>query len=277
VVGGVAAPVLQPTRRKQMSERFVALRLLRSRKVVLSCLLYTLLGMCVSAMSDVLPLWALLPIDQGGFSFDSTEMGLLILAGAPVQILLQVFVFSRLVKRLGFLRTFQATMTWVGVWVFFMPFVHELASTNVAATWAVLSIAWTSISSVWMMAFTATFGLVNNSTLARDRGSANGLSQTMVAVGRIIGPVMGGNLFAWSASGARAWPLDFHFVFHFVGLIFLASAALGFALPRSIDHKLETVEGESQTSLLTATTDAEDDRSDVHDKPEPDQFRKESK
>ena len=255
VVGGARA-VSPPTRLKPASERFVALRLMRSRKVVLSCLLYTLLGMCVSAMSDVLPLWALLPLDEGGFSFDSTEMGLLVLAGAPVHILLQLFVFSRLVKRMGFLRTFQATMTWVGVWVFFLPFVHELASSNVATTWAVLSISWASISSVWMMAFTATFGLVNNSVTQRDRGSANGLSQTMVAVGRIVGPILGGNLFAWSASGGHAWPFDFHFVFHFVGLIFLASAAIAFALPRSIDRKLETIEAESSL-LSVADADAQ--------------------
>lgn len=247
--GGRGAPQT-PSRRKPLKERFVALQLMRSRKVMVSCLLYTLLGMCVSALSDVLPLWALLPLDGGGFGFDSTQMGLLVLAGAPVQILLQAFVFDRLVRRFGFLRTFQGSVTWVGAWVFFIPFVHELASNNVAATWAALSISWAAISSVWMMSFTSTFGFVNNSVLSRHRGSANGLSQTMVAIGRIIGPILGGNLFAWSASTKRSWPFDYHFVFHVVGLIFLSTAALAFLLPRSIDRKLETVLAEEQAAAL---------------------------
>lgn len=248
--GKMAPPRTTPSRRKPLTERVVALQLLRSRKVVLSCVLYTLLGLCVSALSDVLPLWALLPLDGGGFAFDSTEMGLLVLAGAPVQILLQAFVFDRLVRRFGFLRTFQGSMTWVGAWVFFIPFVHELASNNVAATWAALSISWAAISSVWMMSFTSTFGFVNNSVLARHRGSANGLSQTMVALGRIVGPILGGNIFAWSVSGGHSWPIDYHFVFHLVGLMFLGTAALAFLLPRSIDRKLETVLAEEQAASL---------------------------
>jgi MFS family permease len=237
-------------------DRFLAVQLLRSKKVMVSCILYTLLGMSVSALSEVLPLWALLPIAEGGFSMDSTEIGFLLLIGAPLQLIGQVFVFDRAVRRFGFLRTFQLAMTWVGLWVFLMPFAHEMASDNVYATWAVLAISWAMVSAVWMFAFTATFGLINNSTLAKNRGTANGLSQSMVAIGRIVGPIFGGNTFAWSASGGHSWPFDFHFVFHLIGITMWFTAGLAFILPKSIDRKLETVLAEEQqqqqeTSLLS--------------------------
>jgi MFS family permease len=257
------APPPAAPKKKQKLDRFLAVQLLRSKKVMVSCILYTLLGMCVSALSEVLPLWALLPIAEGGFSMDSTEIGFLLLIGAPLQLIGQVFVFDRAVRRFGFLRTFQLAMTWVGLWVFLMPFAHEMASDNVYATWAVLAISWAMVSAVWMFAFTATFGLINNSTLAKNRGTANGLSQSMVAIGRIVGPIFGGNTFAWSASGGHSWPFDFHFVFHLIGITMWITAGLAFILPKSIDRKLETVlaeeEAQNHAALLANDVLAHED------------------
>lgn len=36
------------------------------------------------------------------------------------------------------------------------------------------------------------------------RGSVNGISQSLVAVGRSVGPVLGSILFAWSASNGKS-------------------------------------------------------------------------
>lgn len=36
------------------------------------------------------------------------------------------------------------------------------------------------------------------------RGSVNGISQSLVAVGRSVGPVLGSVLFAWSASSGKS-------------------------------------------------------------------------
>ena len=42
--------------------------------------------------------------------------------------------------------------------------------------------------------------MVNNSALPETRGLVNGISQSLVAVARSIGPTNGALLFAWSES-----------------------------------------------------------------------------
>ena len=45
---------------------------------------------------------------------------------------------------------------------------------------------------------TCTMVMINNSTLPGTRGTINGVSQSMVAILRAIGPTVGANLFYWS-------------------------------------------------------------------------------
>lgn len=44
-------------------------------------------------------------------------------------------------------------------------------------------------------------------------GLANGISQSMVALTRAVGPALGSVLLAWSIGAALPFPLDYHFVF----------------------------------------------------------------
>ena len=48
--------------------------------------------------------------------------------------------------------------------------------------------------------FTSIMVMVNNSALPETRGLVNGISQSLVAVARSIGPTNGALLFAWSES-----------------------------------------------------------------------------
>lgn len=43
------------------------------------------------------------------------------------------------------------------------------------------------------------------------RGSVNGISQSLVAIGRSVGPVLGSVLFAWSASSGK-WLKSYMYV-----------------------------------------------------------------
>jgi hypothetical protein len=52
----------------------------------------------------------------------------------------------------------------------------------------------------------AVFIFVNNSCLSSQRASANGIAQSLVSIGRIIGPLVGGMAFAWYA---MCFPLRF--------------------------------------------------------------------
>lgn len=110
------------------------------------------------------------------------------------------------------------------------------------------------LGSVWMWSFTATFIFINNSAMSRQRGTrlsrlvraapharatatANGIGQSLVSIGRIIGPLVGGSMFAATASSALPWPLDYHFAFHAAGVMYVVIVGMSFALDDSIEKK----------------------------------------
>jgi MFS family permease len=231
-------------RRRSLKERSMLWRLLRSRTTVVPVLLYMLLGTCASTLQEVWPLWALLPLAEGGFNMGSSEVGLLLVVGSPVQMIGQLVVFPRVTKRFGFLRTFRCATLFVGVMAFVTPFCNVAASSTVA-TWIVVGLLWSSVSSVWMFSFTSIFALINNGCRRRERGAANGIGQTLVSVGRSVGPLFGGIIFAWSASTGHAFPFDYHFSFFLLGVLFALTAALSLVLPKSIDKRMVEVDEET--------------------------------
>lgn len=242
-------------RRRSLKERSMLWRLMRSRTTVVPVLLYMLLGTCASTLQEVWPLWALLPLAEGGFNMGSSEVGLLLVVGSPVQMIGQLVVFPRVTKRFGFLRTFQCATLFVGVMAFITPFCNVAASSTVA-TWIVVGLLWSSVSSVWMFSFTSIFALINNGCRRRERGAANGIGQTLVSVGRSVGPLFGGIIFAWSASTGQSFPLDYHFTFFLLGVMFALTAAFSLVLPKSIDKRMVEIDEETsdQIELMPANS-----------------------
>ncbi|XP_035687825.1 proteoglycan 4-like isoform X1 [Branchiostoma floridae] len=88
-------------------------------------------------------------------------------------------------------------------------------------------------------AFTAVMVMIGNSALPAFRGSTNGIAQSMTVLVRLLGPLVFGNLFAWSSDNGLPWPLSYHLSFNMVGLLSLLAAFLCTRLPDSINCKRE--------------------------------------
>ena len=61
--------------------------------------------------------------------------------------------------------------------------------------------------------FSSVFALIANSVQPDVLGSVNGLGQMLVALFRMIGPVVAGPVYFWSINppyeGVRAWPFNY--------------------------------------------------------------------
>ncbi|XP_065901214.1 uncharacterized protein [Dysidea avara] len=88
-----------------------------------------------------------------------------------------------------------------------------------------------------LTSFTSVFVLVGNSALPATRGTVNGIGQSLVAIGRSTGPLIGAPLFAWSEGNGHGWPLNHHFMFDLTTLIAIFIILISFGLPKSSEKK----------------------------------------
>jgi hypothetical protein len=105
--------------------------------------------------------------------------------------------------------------------------------------WAIVLVSLSLVIFGRISGFTCLMVMINNSAVIKVRGSVNGISQSLVALSRALGPTVGSLLFAWSENNGLPWPLNYHLVFM---LCFIASIGLvlfSFVLPKSIEKKRE--------------------------------------
>ena len=95
--------------------------------------------------------------------------------------------------------------------------------------------------------FTASSIVSNNAITATERGSYIGLQQTVSCIGRMIGPLVAGPLFAWSLLNATGdadrdlsyFPFNHFFVFLILSAVSLICSFVAFAMPKSIQRPRE--------------------------------------
>ena len=87
-----------------------------------------------------------------------------------------------------------------------------------------------------MTAFTCVFVLISNASTVSNRGTVNGLGQSLASIGRTVGPVFGGNTIAWSMSQNGAYPINWMFTWHLVALLTFVLILEVRMLPESVNH-----------------------------------------
>ncbi|XP_078692924.1 uncharacterized protein LOC144922756 isoform X2 [Branchiostoma floridae x Branchiostoma belcheri] len=109
--------------------------------------------------------------------------------------------------------------------------------------------------------------MVGNAGVQSNRGTVNGIAQTLAALSRLVGPAVSANLFAWTTDNGLPWPLDHHLSFYLVAVLCILVAVLCASLPASSnlpradsltlsegeDEREEDQEEEEEEKLKTAS------------------------
>ena len=230
------------------------------RAVGISTALYGLLAFITVIAQEVLPLYLLTSPKDGGLNLSLQDIGIVILYCAPVQISAQVFLFPLLSKRFGYANVYKSGLTLYSMLVLIVPELPRFSAARPEpggggadislrsgradmCSWLcewihsplfAPGLLFAATQAAAVLSFTSTFVLINNSCPPFERGTANGLGQTYAALGRALGPAVGGALFAWSEASGRRWPFDYHFVWYVDAVVCACALALSTQLPRSV-------------------------------------------
>jgi MFS family permease len=234
-------------------------QVMRRRGVVLAVSSYGLLCMAYILYDETIPLFLKLHRDEGGFSFDSGQIGTLISISAGAMLIFTNVILPKFASKskqwlyeIGLLGAIPLTLCW--------PLIAILNSNILLRSHSLNSTAYLLI--IWFLliatnickyvcsccSFTAVIIQVNHSVENEYLGRVNGLGQSLASLARAIGPALGGML--WSVS------TRIHFVFlNFLVtiVIFLFCIYLNRLLPPSIDFKKKSKGSHHQLSQLSSS------------------------
>eukprot|EP00475_Leptophrys_vorax_P027022 TRINITY_DN3847_c0_g1_i1.p1 TRINITY_DN3847_c0_g1~~TRINITY_DN3847_c0_g1_i1.p1 ORF type:complete len:586 (+),score=100.70 TRINITY_DN3847_c0_g1_i1:155-1912(+) len=225
--------------------------------------LFVLISFVSTFLEELLSLWLASPVALGGFSLNSSQIGLLLTLSAPVPLVFQSFFFSKCIVFMGYKLTFARSMILAGCMAFILPYCSQVYRQNgqFDGSFAFL----TSTFGIFLIgrfyAFAAVYALINNSCEAQ-RGAVNGFAQSLSAGGRIGASALGTTLLTLT-SGVSNSVSDYHLVFNITCVMCLITAAIDYSLPDSINHKpkknqlsskLKDGTGEISNSSLAASS-----------------------
>jgi hypothetical protein len=208
----------------------------RTRAPLLSCILYSLLGLVTIAYQEIIPLWALLPVEKKGLAFDPSQIGLLGLVSGFVIGFLQITVMALILRKCGALWAFRFAALIVFPSFPFYPEISLLANGNRVLMWLLLILVFFIRFSCTECMYTCTNLMMNNAVTASSRGKLNGLSQSLISIMRAIGPAGGAALFSYS--NFLPFPFDIHLSFILFSLSFVFIFTLSLGMPKTINDPL---------------------------------------
>ncbi|KAF5349642.1 hypothetical protein D9756_008982 [Leucocoprinus leucothites] len=189
----------------------VAIRSILTRRVTLTICNYVGLVSCHMAYTSLQPLFLAMPISIGGLGFQPLQIGYILSIYGFVDSLLQTFLLAPIIRRFGLGNVFKgAVFAFVPIFLLF-PLMNIYAR-----DWFIYAdprsqvIMWALLILQLALLPVAEFGygcmyiyITTSAPNNRSLGSINGLSQTAVALSRLIGPAVATSLLGLSLE--KSW------------------------------------------------------------------------
>ena len=178
----------------------------------ITILLYSNVGFIYGLYFEILPLWALIPEDNGGIAFSSTKIGILFMCMGITEIISGITLVPLLVQKFGCLSAFKLGLIIIVPGVI-MNAEAQLLRNSPVILWISCILLVSIIQFGLDFAFASVLLMLNNSVSLEDSGMANGVAQAFGAIFKVFAPPIGSIAFAVSVSGKyKMFLIERHFI-----------------------------------------------------------------
>ncbi|KAM9983701.1 hypothetical protein ACTFIY_000409 [Dictyostelium cf. discoideum] len=230
----------------------------KDKSIMKTILIYATVGFIYTMLDEVFPLWAFTETSNGGLSMTSGTVGICGIIGGASVIFIQLFIIKPVTRKFGLIQTFI-----YGCSIAFFSFIsypllnfvqnsHELTSsvTQDIIFWVSITIVISIRNIGAQFVFTPIMTLINNSAKIAVRGSANGLSQSLVAATRTVAPTLGGTILSWSLTNGLPFPFNFFFPFILMSIcITIPIITSKFFFPLSLNSPIDEDDDNNNNNL----------------------------
>jgi hypothetical protein len=209
--------------------------LLADQTVLHMILIYSLTSAVQGGMMDLIPVWTWAKKSDGGLEMSTQTIGYTIASASTAMAVVQQILFVRLTEARGFLWMLLCNSVCLIPIATLMPQSHYLLDSP-ALFWAYLLTSLSLWSLFCQQVFTVEYLLINNSVQRRQRGKMNGLAMTISSLFRSAASPICTVVFARTATGGLAYPLDYRCAFSLITLVAAVNYLLSLKLPKSIER-----------------------------------------
>ena len=236
---------------------------------------YNYYAFVIIQYDELIPLMLVTPPKYGGFCMNENSLGFVTFCTSLLQIPWSLLVVPMVINYFGIRRSVRFALIITAILIFCLPlwarnsFVAESFSNyhwnndslngsfgNANGTYAFEScgrerLGITDIAlAIWLLFFSVqipisllrififacyTIGVANCSKW-EHRATVNGIAQSGAAIMRLIGPIMGANVYAWSISIGFNWPIDATLVWSLASIQLIILSISSFLYPPQIEH-----------------------------------------
>lgn len=215
---------------------------LKRRVVVLATSTYGMVCASSIVVEETIPLFLKLDVSQGGLSFSSIEIGILLSISGFTMMFFTFFFLPAIARnssklwmfRRGVIGSIPVAMSWPLIGLLYRYYISKLHSSQLQTMvlWPLLVITCVCKSVMSCFAFTAVMILINHSVTEEHLGVVNGLGQSLGSLARAVGPALGGALWSISTSHQMVF-----LNFLFTSALMMGCLLLSNKLPSSLDHQ----------------------------------------
>ncbi|KAL2613739.1 hypothetical protein R1flu_025431 [Riccia fluitans] len=175
--------------------------LLSNWALMASVTVYSVWSCVEFSFTEIFSLWSVSPRASDGLGLPTSAAGIVLAVSGFSVFVFNMTIFPIIAHYLGPILVTRVPAMITVVLLALFPFVSRLDGT---LEWIALNILALTRTVLSTAVLTGTFMLINNSVPTNQRGAANGISITFVALARTVGPAFAGAVFAWSQSRPHA-------------------------------------------------------------------------
>ncbi|KAL7716082.1 Major facilitator superfamily (MFS) profile domain-containing protein [Entamoeba marina] len=210
---------------------------------------YFLIGFGNTAYYTIYPLLMIANVGNGGFGYTTSEVGYFSAIQSLGGFLSTIVVYRLFVKHLNLRLTFILCIFMASLFFGIFPSLEGLNGSSGVLKWLVYAF----VAFFWNMtsqsAFSSVFILIVNAADPDQMGSANGVSQSFVAVARIIGPIGLSPMMSWCLNNDLPYPFNQYLPFYILMASSLLASLLMCFTPRKINFSKKRKVAEKEVEM----------------------------
>lgn len=213
--------------------------ILCSRKFIGNMFVYSTFSFTVTFVNDVLPLWAISSVSKGGLNLGTNLVGTIFAFGGIAMLFSSVAVYKVLDSKVKIKTSFMSLSLLYSFLIFLLPRISSFFDEKYSF-YAVIGVNCVR-EFLEVIIFNTLFILTNNSVPIEVKGTATGISLAFASLFKMLGPVVGAPLFAWTISDElkSSW-IGYTLAFDVDAFIVLTAVCMAFfCVPNSINHSFD--------------------------------------